>query len=225
MQLVGGKRTEALWLYAVAGALMVGGPVWHELYVNHYPARPEAFLLPLLVGAIGAIVAVVSRVVGGLLGTIAFGGLLFVFSDLQLDPQLWTYTALVLAGCIALAQLLISHRAAISALALGAFYLTSLLRPAVAPPPTRLDTEWRNPPTLFWCTSFSTNNGVGGLRAAGDSETADFLKDLPDARIRTLRVGLFTLRRRKSRSKASCSLGDPDRLRATHEAISAHRES
>jgi hypothetical protein len=158
---------------------MLGGPVWHELYVNHYPARPEAFLLPLLAGAVGVIVAVVSRVVGGLAGTITFGGLLFAFSDLQLDPQLWTYTGLVLAGCIGLAQLFVSHRAAISALALGAFYLSSLVRPAVAPPPTRLDTTGmaRSTNPVLVHIVLDEQWGVGGLRAAGDSETADFLTD------------------------------------------------
>ena len=139
MQLVGGKRTESLWLYALAGALMVGGPAWRELYWAHYPARPEAFALPLVAAAIGAIVAGGSWLTGGLLGSAAFGGLLFVFADLQLDPERWTYTAVVLGGCVVLAQLLAAHRAAITTLALGAFFVFSLLRPGIAPPPTTLD--------------------------------------------------------------------------------------
>ena len=179
MQLVGGKRTEPLWLYAVAGALMVGGPMWRELYVNHYPLRPEVFALTLVAAATGTIVAAGSWLVGGFLGTAAFGGLLFVFADLQLDPQHWTYTAVVLAGCVALAQLLFSHRAAISTLALGAFFLSSLARPAIAPPPERLDTSGparlTNP--LLVHIVLDEQWGVGGLRAAGDTVTAAFLTD------------------------------------------------
>jgi len=179
MRLVGGKPTEPVWLYVLAGALMLGGPVWRELYFHHYPARPEAFLLPLIAGTVGAIVAVGSRVAGGLLGAVTFGGLLFVFTDLQFDPQHWTYMAVVLGGCIALAQLFASRRAAISALSLGAFYLTSLARPAVAPRPVRLDTTGtaRSTSPLLVHVVFDAQWGVGGLRAAGDTLTAEFLKD------------------------------------------------
>jgi len=139
VRLVGGTPTEPAWVYGLAGALMLGGPMARELYVTHYPARPEAFLLPLFAAAVGATIAIGSRFVRGLLGSVVFGGLLFAFSDLQFDPQRWTYFALVLAGCLVLAQLLVRHRAAIAALGLGAFYLTSLGRPGIAPVPTRLE--------------------------------------------------------------------------------------
>jgi hypothetical protein len=179
MRIVGGKRPESLWLYAMAGALMVGGPVWRELYMAHYPARPEAFVLPLAAAAIGAIVAAGSWLAGGLLGTATFGGLLFVFADLQLDLERWTYTAAVLGGCVALALVLFYHRAAISTLALGAFYLASLVRPAIAPPPTTLDTSGaaRSTNPLLVHIILDGQWGVGGLRAAGDSVTAPFLTD------------------------------------------------
>ena len=177
LQLIGGKPTEPAWLYALAGVLMLAGPVWRELYVNHYPARLEAFVLPLFAGAVGALIAIGSRAVGGLVGAIAFGGLLFAFSDLQLDPQHWTYTAVVLAGCIVLAQLLVTHRAAISTLSLGAFFLTSLLRPDIAPRPLRLDTPGtaRSTNPLLVHVVLDEQWGVGGLRAAGDTVTAEFL--------------------------------------------------
>jgi hypothetical protein len=119
MQLIGGKRAESQWLYALAGALMIGGPIWRELYVNHYPARPEALVLPLAGGMLGALAAAGSRLAGGLAGTLVFSGLLFVFTDLQFDFQQYTYTALLLLACIVLAFLLASHRAAICALGLG----------------------------------------------------------------------------------------------------------
>jgi hypothetical protein len=157
---------------------MLAGPVGRELYFTNYPARPEAFLLPLIAAAVGASVAIGSRVVGGVLGSVAFGGLLFAFADLQFDPQEWTYTALVLAGCIVLAQLLISRRAAITALALGAFYLTSVWRPGIAPPP-QLDTAGPSRPDnpLLVHIVLDEQWGVGGLRAAGDTATAAFLTD------------------------------------------------
>jgi hypothetical protein len=179
VRLAGGERTEPAWLYGLSGALMLGGPIARELYFHHYPARPEAFLLPLIAATLGAIVAIGSRFAGGLLGTIVFGGLLFAFADLQFDPQRWTYTAVVLVGCIGLAQLLVRHRAAIFALTLGAFYVTSLVRPAVAPPPARLDTSGpsRSTNPLLVHIVFDGQWGVGGFRAAGDTVTAEFLKD------------------------------------------------
>lgn len=178
MRLVGGKRTEPLWLYALAGALMVGGPMWRELYVSHYPARPEVFALTLVAAAIGTIVAAGSWLVGGLLGTAIFGGLLFLYADLQLDLERSTYTAVVLGGCLVLAFVLVYRRAAISALALGAFYLSSLVRPS--PASTAAKPEGANaarPNTLLVHIILDEQWGVGGLRAAGDSATADFLTD------------------------------------------------
>lgn len=177
MQLVGGKRTEAQWLYALAGALMVGGPVWRELYVNRYPDRPEAFIVPLVAAAIGATGGITSRLVGGLLGTMLFGGLLFVFVDLQFDLHHRTYTALLLAGSIGLALLLVTHRAVISGLALGTFYLTSLIRTAVAAPtrPATTDAVRTITPVLVHII-LDEQWGVGGFRAAGDTVTAEFLK-------------------------------------------------
>ncbi len=158
---------------------MLGGPVWRELYVAHYPARPEVLMLPLAAAAIGAIVATGSWLVGGVLGTAAFGGLLFVFADLQLDLERWTYTAVVLGGCVALALVFVYHRAAISTLALGAFYLASLVRPAIAPPPKTLDTSGaaRSTNPLLVHIVLDAQWGVGGLRAAGDTVTAAFLTD------------------------------------------------
>ena len=52
-----GQPAESYWLYAAAGALLIGGPVLYELYTNHYPLRPEAIVLPLTACAIGALIA------------------------------------------------------------------------------------------------------------------------------------------------------------------------
>jgi hypothetical protein len=157
---------------------MVGGPVWRELYMSHYPARPEAFALPLVAAAMGAAVAVGGWLAGGLLGTVAFGGLLFIFADLQLDLERWTYTAVVAGGCVGLALVFVKHRAAICALALGTFYVSSLLRPSIAPPPARLSaTGAARSNALLVHIILDEQWGVGGLRAAGDSATAAFLTD------------------------------------------------
>jgi hypothetical protein len=174
MRWITARSKEPAWLYGMAGALMIGGPVWREMYLFYYPLRPEMLGLPLVGGIIGALGAVSSRLVGGLVGTLVFGALLFVFADLQFDLQRYTYTAAILATCVLVAALLVRHRAAITAMALGAFYLSSLVRPAAplritagAPVPSSgpvlvhiiLDEQW----------------GIGGLRADGDSATADFL--------------------------------------------------
>jgi hypothetical protein len=176
---MGGTPTEPMWLYGLAGALMLGGPIAREMYANHYPARPEAFVFPLLAGAVGAIVAVGSRRAGGILGTLAFGGLLFLFADLQLNTQRWVGTAVAILACLALAQVLARHRAALFSLTLGAFYLTSVVRPPVMPPPARLDTSEPSGSanTVLVHIVLDEQWGVGALRAAGDTATAEFLED------------------------------------------------
>jgi hypothetical protein len=79
VKLTGGRPTESVWLYALAGALLTGGPVWHYLFVNRYPFdRPETVILPLVAGLLGAAGAVVARRIGGVVGSLCFGGLLYV---------------------------------------------------------------------------------------------------------------------------------------------------
>ena len=176
LHLIGRTPPEPAWRYGIAGALMLAGPVGRELYVNYYPARPEAFVLPLVAGILGALVAISSRHLGGLVGTLMFGGLLFVFADLQFDLDVHVRTAFVLAGCIALAQLLVTHRAAIFAAGLGALYLSSIVRPANSSQDriaTASGTTSRGP--LLVHVILDEQWGIGGLRAAGDSGTADFL--------------------------------------------------
>ena len=174
MRWITAKPKEPSWLYGTAGALMIAGPIWREMYLFYYPLRPEILGLPLVVGTIGAIIAVGSRLVGGLLGTLVFGALLFVFADLQFDLQRYTYTAAILATCVLVAALLVRHRAAITAMALGAFYASSLLRPAS---PLRITASAPVPssgPVLVHVI-FDEQWGIGGLRAVGDTATADFL--------------------------------------------------
>ena len=174
MRWIAARSKEPAWLYGLAGALMIGGPIARELYLFYYPLRPEAFVLPLIGGMVGALVAVSSRLVGRLLGTLVFGALLFIFVDLQFDLQRYTYTAAILATCVLLAALLASHRAAITALSLGAFYLSSLVRTTS---PLRIAAGAQTPssgPVLVHII-LDEQWGIGGLRADGDSATADFL--------------------------------------------------
>ena len=176
MRRTGDGSAESSWLYAIAGALMGGGPVWRFLYVNHYPfGQPEAIALPVVAALIGATVAVLGHRIGGVLESLGFGAGLYLFADLQFDLEKVVPSALILGGCLAVSFLIRPRRAALTGITLGVFYLASLPRGgatapilAAAPPATAdlpllvhvvLDEQW----------------GVGGLRAEGDSATAAFL--------------------------------------------------
>lgn len=172
--------TESGWLYALAAALMIAGPLWHYLYVNRYPfARPEAIILPLAIGVAAAALAAAAHRAGGLLEGLVFGCLLFVFIDLQFDLDKWIYTAVIVAGCFGLTALIRSRRAMITCLTLGAFYLSSLVRPSAPSPVLRLQSDSRQASTLPVLVHLVLDEqwGIGGLRAAGDTATAAFLRD------------------------------------------------
>jgi hypothetical protein len=188
-------NTDGRWRHAVAGALMIGGPVWHSLYDAHYPfTRPEAIALPLAAGLAGAAAAVVARVLGGFPGAIVYGGLLFAFADLQFDPQKWTYLLVVLAGCVALAWLLSAYRATITALALGVLYLTSLPRDTIVRRPRKVAAPSPAPSKapLLVHIILDEQGGAGAMRAAGDTATADFLADFYTTRGFELYEGAYS---------------------------------
>ena len=173
-----GSPLESVWLYALAGALMTGGPVWHYLFVNRYPFdRPEAVFLPLAAGLLGAGIAVVGRRLGGLLASLSFGALLYVFVDLQLNLEQSVRTLLVALGCVVLAHLLRSRRALLICLMLGTFNLASLPRRGGTPAPPREAAGIRRPDSLPVLVHIVLDEqwGIGGLRAAGDQATAQFL--------------------------------------------------
>jgi hypothetical protein len=176
---------ESYRLYAAAGALLMGGPVWHYLYVNHYPfSQPEALLLVLGATLAGVAVALAAHRLGGWVETLGFSALLFLFIDLQFDLDKKIIAPILLACVLGLSLLLRTRRAVLTCITLGAFYLAALPRagtgiqvvtaksatpaaarkgPASAPVLVHviLDEEW----------------GVGGLQAEGDSATAAFLTD------------------------------------------------
>ncbi len=165
--------------YVIAGVLLIAGPLWRALYMAHYPfLKPEAIVLLIAASALGVGIALFSRRLGGLAGSVMFGGLLFVFADLQLAPENWTYLALVLAGCIALSALLAPHRGFIVTAALGAFYVSSLGRPPFSVPPklTTVSVARAENPVLVHII-LDAQWGIGGLMAGGDTATAVFLRE------------------------------------------------
>ena len=181
-KLAGGPPSESYGLYAAAGALLLGGPVWHYLYVNHYPARPELFLLVGGAALAGAAIAAAAHRVGGLVESVCFALLLYVFIDLQFDLESHLTQPMLLVIALALSLLLRRRRAAIAAITLGAFYLAALPRRPVragdrastADPP--IAAAGAKPPVLVHVI-LDEEWGVGGLRQQGDSSTAAFLSD------------------------------------------------
>ncbi len=157
---------------------MLGAPVWGALYAVRYPWRPEAIVLSAGAALAGAAIAVAGRRGGRWLGTLSFGGLLFVFADLQLAPETWADLKLIVPLCIVLSAILAANRAFITAMALGAFYLTALWRPPIAAAPRLATTSVaraENPVIVH--IILDTQWGIGALRAAGDTVTADFLRE------------------------------------------------
>ncbi len=173
------RRPEPAWLYALAGALLLGGPVWHELWTSHYPFhRPEAIVLPLGAALVGAGAAVAAHRLAGVIATLGFGVLLSLFADLQFDWHLQVRSVLIVAGCLAFAHVFRTHRALLVCLMAGAFDLSSLVRAPEVPTRTATGVEpartGRGPPLLLHVI-LDEQWGVGGFRAGGDSATAEFL--------------------------------------------------
>lgn len=174
------RRPEPAWLHALAGALLLGGPVWHALWTTHYPLhRPEAIVLPLGAALVGAGFALAVHRLPGALAALSFGVLLAGFVDLQFDWHLHVRSVLILAGCLAFAHVFRAHRALLVCLMVGAFELASLARaPEV---PARAAASGVGPagtgigPPLLLHIILDEQWGVGGFRAVGDSGTAGFL--------------------------------------------------
>jgi hypothetical protein len=176
----GARRPPGVGWQAAAGALMVGGPVWHYLHVHHYRfGDPGALLVPALAAALGAIGGIASRRFPGRWAILPFAALAFGFIDLQFEFEEAVYTVAVAGAALIVVAALGDQREKVVVMALAAFYLGSIpqgpptsarLAAGVGPPPNRsqpfllhliLDAQW----------------GVGGQRAAGDTATADWLAD------------------------------------------------
>jgi hypothetical protein len=178
-RLVGGPRSEPAWLYALAGVLLLAGPVGYYLYVERYPLRGE---LVLLVGApalAGALVALLANRIEGIVGGVAFGGLVFLFLDLQFPLEDHVRMAVPLTAALAFALLLRRRRAAITCVSLGAFFLSGLTQrtPADSSPTTKTLAEQRPGLPVVLHIILDEQLGIGGLRMQGDSATADSLTD------------------------------------------------
>lgn len=183
MKIVGGERSEPAWQYALAGALLAGGPVWHYLWVNHYPARPEFSLLVFGAMVAGLVGALLVYRVGGFVASLVFAAMLFLFLDLQFNLETRLPTLVVLVIAFALSLLLQRRRALITCLSLGAFYAAALPRSSVARAEqsaavkdnsTRSDVARVSQPVLLHII-LDEHWGVGGLRLEGDTGTANFL--------------------------------------------------
>lgn len=177
----GRARSESLLLYALAGALLLGGPAWQYLYRERYPLRPEWLLVvgvPALLGALGATLA---RWLGGVLGAVVYGALLFLFVDLQFEIQDLVRAPILLALAIALALLLQQRRAAITAITLAALYAAALPRFGERSQGTQVagsdGATARGTGPVVLHVILDEEWGVGGLRAEGDTATARFLTD------------------------------------------------
>ena len=170
---------EPYWVYALAGALLTGGPVWHYLFVSDYPLRPEAIVLPIGGALVGALIAVFAARSGNFIATIVCATLLLVFVDLQFDLHKHIPTLLIAVVCIGLAHLFRQRLAIIVCVTLGAFYLVTLPRLARdrAPRPSSVIPTPALARPLLVHVILDEQWGTGGLRAAGDSATAAFLED------------------------------------------------
>jgi hypothetical protein len=174
------ETREGVWLYGAAGGLMLGGPLWQYLYLHRYPFdQLEAVALPVAACLVGAGVATAARWLGGSAGGVIFGALLFVFADLQFNLEKEFRTRWIAVACLALPLVFRSKRASLATVTLGAFYLASLPRSA-PPPPVTIDGPLARPAPsvpLLVHVVLDEQWGIGGLRAAGDSATAEFLSE------------------------------------------------
>lgn len=189
MKWFGGPQTERPALYAAAGALLLGGPIWHYLYVNFYPFyRIEAAVMVLVAAVIGAVSALIAHRIGGVLGTLGMAALLFLFVDLQTNLHLRLRAEYILGIVLVAAFVLGSRKAALICITLTAFYLSALPRASsgttYALRTSRSDTNQSSQPVgtqpepkALLHVILDEHWGVGAFRAAGETATADFLVD------------------------------------------------
>jgi hypothetical protein len=180
-RLVGGERGESYALHALAGALLLAGPVWLYLYRARYPVGTDVLLLVGAAAITGALAALLVHRIGGLVGAIGFGVLVYVFVDLQFDLHRYLRAPLLLGLTIALALLLRRHRAAITCITLGTLFAAALPRadpsPSDAPAGHDAVAAGRAGLPVLVHVILDEQWGIGGLRLEGDTATASFLTD------------------------------------------------
>ena len=175
-----GRAAEPYWISAVAGALLLGGPIWRYLYVNHYPfGQIEAVVLPLGAALLGAALAVLGHRLGRWAKILVFGGLLFVFLDLQADPEKWTNVVVTMGLCILVAAIFWQRLATLACITVGTFYLASLPRSYASVYASGESASTPVAPTLPLLVHVILDEqwGIGGLLAERDTATAAFLSE------------------------------------------------
>lgn len=183
LKVIGGERSESVVMYAVAGALLGGGPIWHYLYSNHYPfSQPEALALCAAGALTGAAVAVIARQLGGILGAVVLALLCYIFVDLQLDIHDYVMAPITMLVALLLLLVVASRRALLISITLGTFYVTMVPRPDVAGtlpfvPNTAAVQTPDSQPLVRLHVILDEHWGAGGFRAEGDTATANYLDE------------------------------------------------
>jgi len=170
---------ESYKLYALAGALLLGGPPAHYLALNHYPLRPESLTLVVLAALTGALLALAARRIDGIAGSVVFGLLLFAFVDLQANAEAYVPFLVLPVICLVLAFVFRAHRATLTSITLSVFYLAAVpgwVRAANDARAPDLASARAKGPVLVHLI-LDEMWGIGGLRAVGDTGTAAFLED------------------------------------------------
>jgi hypothetical protein len=158
--------------------LLLAGPIARKLYYERYPAdRLELVILIGGLALLGAGLAVGSFRLHRFASDLVCGALLFIYLDLEFDPERYVPIELVAFGCLAAAIAVRQRRATITCIVLVAFDLASL------PSRTHDDRAFRGEPATNASGALppivhvvlDEHLGIGGFRALGDSATADFV--------------------------------------------------
>lgn len=168
------------WQYALAGALLVAGPLARQLYYARYPlTSPEAMVLVTGLAVSGAAIAGLGFRLGRALSGVVFAGLLLLFLDLQFDFRRPIVFGGVAALCLLFALLLGRWRASITGLVLGGFYLAALPLRSPDEVTTRQAGRIAAPRAVRPIVHLILDEhlGIGGFRGIGDTLTANFLTD------------------------------------------------
>ncbi|MEW5918383.1 MAG: hypothetical protein AB1762_18415, partial [Gemmatimonadota bacterium] len=112
---------------------------------------------------------------------LVFGGLLFVFLDLQAAPENWTYAIVILGACIVVAAAFWQRLAILTCITVGTFYVASLPRSSASIQVSEESASGNVPnasalPPLLHVI-LDEQWGIGGLLAEKDTATAAFLSE------------------------------------------------
>ncbi|MGE0553669.1 MAG: hypothetical protein AB7R55_09600 [Gemmatimonadales bacterium] len=163
--------------YPIAGFLLLGGPIWLELFQAGYPlGAVEAWVLPITAGLLGGLAAMLVARLREPAATLAFAALSLVFIDLQFDAEV-RFPPLVVAGCVLAAVAIFRrHRGLLAVVTTAGFYLSSLPAAWQRTPEATADAPVSSDlPTLVHVV-LDGQWGPAGFRSIGDTATADELE-------------------------------------------------